>query len=253
MRPGGMSSFQIFTPAEIASLRKGGAILRGALERTARFVKSGVTTKELDAVAEAYIREHGGSPAFKGYNSFPATLCTSVNEECVHGIPSDRVLKEGDIVGLDCGVLFDGLYTDACITVPVGSVSDETKRFLATTEEALEKACAIVRKGIRVGDISATIQGIVEAAGYVPVNGLTGHGLGKTLHQFPDVPNAGKAGTGPTLPAGTIIAIEPITAMGKPQIAEESDGWTIRTADRSLSAHFEHTILVLEDGCEILA
>ena len=249
-----MSSFQIFTAAEIELLRRGGKILRDCLTKTATHVQPGITTAELDMIAEKFIRSHDGAlPAFKGYHGFPATLCTSVNDQCVHGIPGQRKLLSGDIVSLDCGVIFGGLYTDACITVPVGYVEEDVLEFLQISQEALEQTCAIVAPGIRVGNISSTIQHSVESHGYSCVNGLTGHGLGTTLHQFPDVPNVGKKGTGPTLPSNTIIAIEPITAMGKPKIREESDGWTICTADGSLSAHFEHTVLVTEAGYELLA
>lgn len=249
-----MSSFQIFSAAEIALLRKGGKILRDCLLEVAKHVKPGITTGHLDSIAEDFIRSHeGAAPAFKGYHGFPATLCTSVNEECVHGIPGPRTLLEGDIVALDCGVIFGGLYTDACLSVPVGKVTEDVLTFLRVSEEALENVCRIVAPGIKVGDISSTIQKFVEGHGYSCVNGLTGHGLGTTLHQFPDVPNVGKAGTGPKLPVHTIIAIEPITAMGRPEIREAGDGWTITTKDRSLSAHYEHTVLVTEAGYEILA
>lgn len=249
-----MSSFQIFTAEEIANLRKGGKILRDCLLETAKHVKPGVTTGHLDSIAEAFIRSHeGATPAFKGYHGFPATLCTSVNEECVHGIPGPRTLNDGDIVSLDCGVILGGLYTDACLTVPVGTISADVQTFLRVSEEALENVCRIVAPGVKVGDISFAIQSYVEEHGYSCVNGLTGHGLGTTLHQFPDVPNVGKRGTGPKLPPNTIIAIEPITAVGRPEIREEADGWTITTKDRSLSAHFEHTVLVTEAGYEILA
>lgn len=249
-----MASFQIFSPAEIELLRKGGKILRDCLTETAKQVKPGVTTAELDRFAEEFIRSHeGATPAFKGYHGFPATLCTSVNEQCVHGIPGPRKLIEGDIVSLDGGVIFGNLYTDACVTVPVGNISAEAALFLKVSEEALETVCAMVAPGVKIGDISAAIQKYVEGHGYSCVNGLTGHGLGTTLHQFPDVPNVGKVGTGPKLPVHTIIAIEPITAMGKPNIREESDGWTITTADRSLSGHFEHTVLVTENGYELIA
>ncbi|NOS67163.1 MAG: type I methionyl aminopeptidase [Candidatus Peribacteraceae bacterium] len=244
----------MFTTEEIESLRKGGKILRDCLIATGAIVKPGMTTKQLDVFAEEFIRSHeGATPAFKGYHGFPATLCTSVNDECVHGIPGPRTLKEGDIVSIDCGVILSKLYTDACLTVPVGAVSDVIATFLSYSEEALENACAIVAPGVKIGDISSCVQTYVERGGYSCVNGLTGHGLGTTLHQFPDVPNTGKAGTGPKLPVNTIIAIEPITSMGRPEIRESDDGWTIATKDRSLSAHFEHTVLVTERGVEILA
>jgi methionyl aminopeptidase len=248
-----VSQFQIFSQNQIASLRKGGAILRGCLDHTATLVRPGITTAELDRAAEEFIRSKGGVPAFKGYHSFPATLCTSINEQCVHGLPGDRVLKEGDIVSLDCGVIYDDLYTDACVTVAVGTITEELKQFLTVTEQALKKAIKVVKKGARVGDISATIQAAVEGGGYSCVRALTGHGLGNTLHQFPDIHNVGEAGTGPVLPAHTLIAIEPITAMGEGRIKEEDDGWTISTADGSPSAHFEHTVLVTEGGCEVIA
>ncbi len=249
-----MSTFQIFDDRQIAALRTGGKILRDCLTATAALVKPGVTTGHLDAFAEDFIRSHDGAiPAFKGYHGFPATLCTSVNEQCVHGIPGPRKLVEGDIVSLDGGVIFGDLYTDACVTVPVGNIPDAVKIFLRVSEEALENACRLVAPGIKIGDISSAVQKYVEGHGYSCVNGLTGHGLGSTLHQFPDVPNVGRAGSGPKLPVHTIIAVEPITAIGKPNIHEEGDGWTIRTADMSLSAHFEHTVLVTESGVEILA
>ena len=248
-----MASFQIFTEREIQSLRKAGKILRECLQHTAKHVKPGISTNELDAIAEEYIVKHGGKPAFKGYNGFPKTLCISVDDECVHGIPSERILKEGEIVSLDGGVLVDDLYTDSCITVPVGKISTEAQKLLKTTSEALEAAVSVVRKGAKVGDISSTIQTIVEAAGCSCIPALTGHGLGKTLHQFPDLPNVGKPGTGPTLPLHTLIAIEPIVALGKGQILQDDDGWTLRTKDGSLSAHFEHTLLITADGCEIIA
>ena len=249
-----VASFQIFSAAEIELLRRGGKILRECLTETSRLVKAGITTAELDRFAEEFIRSHeGATPAFKGYHGFPATLCTSVNEQCVHGIPGPRKLIEGDIVSLDGGVIFGHLYTDACVTVPVGRITEDVAAFLKVSEDALENVCVSIAPGVKIGDISSAIQQYVEKHGYSCVNGLTGHGLGSTLHQFPDVPNVGKAGTGPKLPVHTIIAIEPITSMGKPNIREESDGWTICTADRSLSGHFEHTVLVTETGYEIIA
>lgn len=249
-----MSQFQIFTQDEVAILRRAGTILADCLRETAKEVRPGVTTASLDAFAEKFIRSHeGATPAFKGYRNYPFTLCTSVNEECVHGLPGPRILKDGDIISLDGGVMMSGLYTDACISVGVGNIAPDVARFLRTTEETLEAACAIVKPGTRVGDVSALIQEHIEGAGYKCVNGLTGHGLGKTLHQFPDIPNVGKAGTGPAFPAWTMVAIEPITTMGDPRIVDRDDGWTIAMADGSLAAHFEHTILLTEHGHEILA
>ena len=248
-----VSSFQIFTLKEMDHLRKAGEILRLCLQETAKQVRAGVTTLDLDRFAEAFILSKGGRPAFKGYHGFPCTLCTSINEECVHGIPSHRVLKDGDIVSLDCGVIVGGLYTDACVTVPVGVIPEDVQTFLEKSKAALETACAIIKPGVRIGDISSAIQQSVEGAGYNCVKALTGHGLGHTLHQYPDIPNVGRAGSGPVLPAHTLIAIEPITAMGKSGIKDGDDGWTIITADGSLASHFEHTVLVTGNGHEILA
>ncbi|MBI3618416.1 type I methionyl aminopeptidase [Candidatus Peregrinibacteria bacterium] len=249
-----MSQFQLFSAKQIEALRNGGAILAGCLEEVSQHALPGVTTKELDRIAEQFIRSHEGAlPAFLGYNGYPATLCTSVNDACVHGLPGSRVLKDGDIVALDCGVIFGGLYTDACVTVGVGLLAEETKQFLAVSHGALDAACALVKPGTKIGNISSTIQHMVEGSGYSCVKMLTGHGLGTTLHQFPDVPNVGRAGTGPVLPAHTIIAIEPITSMGTDDIRELPDGWTIVTADGSFSGHFEHTVLVTEEGYKILA
>lgn len=248
-----MSSFQIFTPAEIISLRKGGNILRECLEHVSALVRPGVTTGQLDHAAEECIRAHGGEPAFKGYKGYPATLCTSVNEECVHGIPGNRILNDGDSISLDCGVLFEGLYTDACITVPVGEIAKDTQRLLSVTEKALQEALKVVRAGAHIGDISSVVQRTVEAEGCVPVRALTGHGLGRDLHQFPDVPNFGTVGTGPEIPLHTILAIEPIVSLGSHQVREGGDGWTLVIVDGASSAHFEHTVLVTEEGCEVLA
>lgn len=248
-----MSNFQIFTDAEIASFRTGGKILRGCLDMLVPRAKAGVTTKQLDKLAEDYIREHGGVPAFKGYHDYPATLCTSVNDECVHGIPTDRPLQDGDIVSLDCGVIFDGLYTDACVTVGIGQISPEAQNLLNVTSGALDEAVAFLKAGVKVGDLSSLIQKFVEKGRCKPVRSLTGHGLGYTLHQFPDVPNIGKAGTGPTFPARTVVAVEPIVSISAKDVHGTGDGWTLVTEDGSLAAHFEHTLLILDNGCEVIA
>ena len=245
-------AFQIFTPAQIASLRKGGRILHDCLKYVASLVRPGVATLELNRAAETFIRDHGAAPGFKGYRGYPATLCTSVNEVCVHGMPGKHVLQEGDIIALDCGVLYEKLYTDACVSVPVGRVSKEAHDLLSATEEALRKGIAVVHAGARVGDISSAIHAMLRAHGCDAVRALTGHGLGDTLHQFPDVPNFGEAGKGPVLPVHTILAIEPISTAGSTDVVQEGDGWTIRTKDRALSAHFEHTVLVTEEGSEVL-
>ena len=249
-----MGQCQTFTAQEFDYLREGGKILRGALELVSASVKPGVTTAELDVIAEEYIRSHhGAEPGFKGYHGFPATLCTSINEVCVHGIPSDRTLDDGDIISVDCGVLMHGLYTDACFTAPVGSISSEAQNLLDVTEGALNEAQKMLKAGVRVGDISSTVQQYAESHGYTVVRSLTGHGLGTDLHQFPDIPNFGELGTGPELPAGTLVAIEPIIAMGDYHVVQSSDGWTLSMKDGGLAAHFEHTFAVQTEGCEIIA
>jgi methionyl aminopeptidase len=249
-----MSTFQIFTPAQIESLQRGGKILRDCLDHVSSRVQPGVTTAQLDKTAETFIRDMGAEPGFMGYQNYPSTLCTSVNEQCVHGLPGDRELKEGDIISIDCGVLLDDLYTDACTTVSVGDISSQAQELLTVTQQALSNALEQALEGAHIGDISSVIQKTVEAKGCVPLKCLTGHGLGDTLHQYPDVPNFGRAGSGPTLPKDTIIAIEPIISVGKStDVRTHEDGWTIMTADDALSAHFEHTILITENRCDILA
>lgn len=248
-------SCQVFSKSEQDSLRKGGAILRDCLQYVAPLAKPGVSTLALDRAAEEFILSRGGKPAFKGYHGFPATLCTSVNDHVVHGIPSDKqILQEGDIVSLDCGVIYDGLYTDACVTVGVGSISPNIKKFLTTVSNTLEEAIIdVVQGGMQVGDLSSFIEKKLQKGGYGVVRALTGHGLGETLHQFPDVPNVGKAGTGPILPVGTMIAIEPIATMGSPEVYTSTDQWTVLTKDGSLACHFEHSVLLTADGYEIIA
>ena len=234
-------------------MRRGGSILHACLAHVSSLVRPGVTTQEIDAAAERFIRSHDGAlPAFKGYQGFPATLCTSVNDECVHGIPGERVLQDGDIVSLDCGVLYDNLYTDACVTVGVGYLSPQAETLLRITEEALLCAIHAVHAGIHVGDISAAIEGAVIAEGFVPIKPLTGHGVGSDLHQFPDIPNFVRSDRGPRIPEDTVLAIEPIISSGKKDgIKEGEDGWTLKTQDGALSAHFEHTVLVTDKGCEV--
>jgi methionyl aminopeptidase len=250
-----MASIPIKTPAQIEAMRLGGRVLRDALQTVAAAVRPGISTGELDHIAEQAILKHPGcTPGFKGYHGFPGTLCISVNDEVVHGIPSaDRILKEGDIVGLDGGVLFQGLYTDACLTVLVGEVKPEIRHFVKTTKQALERAVKQVRPDGRIGDISAIIQKTLEDQGYSPVITCTGHGVGIDLHEPPEILNAGKKGTGPAMKPGMMLAIEPISAMGKGDVFTRKDGWTIVTQDHSPSAHFEHTVLVTETGVEIIA
>lgn len=246
-------SFNVFNQQEIQTFRKAGKILRECLEMLRDHVMPGITTGELDIIAERFIRERGGEPGFKGYNGYLYSTCISVNEECVHGLPGDRKLKDGDIVSLDCGVRLDGLNTDACITVGVGKISTEAQHLLDTTQSALEAAVEVIKPGVRVGDVSSAVQKVVEKAKCTVIRPLTGHGLGHHLHEFPDIPNHGRAGTGPVFPAGTVIAVEPIVSLGSNDIRETGDGWTLITDDGSLSCHFEHTILLTNNGCEVLA
>lgn len=248
-----MPIIQTFSPAQIEIFREAGRILKGCLEMLAAQVKPGITTGELDRLAEHYILNHGGEPGFKGYQGYKYAICTSINEECVHGLPGPRVLQEGDIISLDCGVRLKGLNTDACITVPVGKISSEAQHLLEVAKQALDRAVEVIKAGVKVGDVSSAIQKVIEAGKCKPVRALTGHGLSQELHAPPDIPNFGKAGTGPVLPADTVIAVEPIVSLGSHDVRETADRWTLVTADHSLSAHFEHTILVTDGGCEVLA
>jgi methionyl aminopeptidase len=248
-----VSQFQIFNTQQIESLYKGGEILRDCLQYVSDLAKEGVTTNALNEAAEVFILDNGALPGFKGYKGYPATLCTSINEECVHGLPGNRSLKKGDIISIDCGVLFDDLYTDACITVGIGEISQKAQSLLDVTKDALKNALGIIRAGIHVGDISFVIQHTVESHGFTPLKSLTGHGLGYSLHQFPDIPNRGRKGSGPIIPNQTVLAIEPIISIGKNmEVQESGDNWTLITADGELCAHFEHTILVTEEGCDII-
>lgn len=248
-----MGRSQVFAAGEIASFRAGGAILSGCLAMLREKSVPGITTGELDRLCETYIRDHGGVPAFKGYEGFPGSLCTSINDECVHGIPGSRALEDGDIVNLDSGVIFDGLYTDAGLMARVGNVSKDAHRVIDATEEALRRAIDLVKAGVRVGDISSSIGATAAEFGCRPVKNLVGHGLGRTLHCYPDIPNEGKAGTGPTLPAGTVVAIEPIFTLGSGNIVFAPDGWTIRSSEGMLCSQTEHSVVVTDDGHEIIA
>ncbi|MFH0838216.1 MAG: type I methionyl aminopeptidase [Patescibacteria group bacterium] len=250
-----MSAIIIKTPEEIKVMRHAGEVLTKTLDLMAESVRIGISTKELDEIAEKFICSHGGcTPGFKGYHGFQGSICTSINDEAVHGIPSsDRVLRNGDIVGVDCGVCYNGLHTDACRTFIVGEAPYEVKRFVKTTKDALRQAVKQVRPGGRIGDISEAIQSTLERFDYAPVIECTGHGVGHDLHEAPEILNAGKKGTGPVMQPGMVLAIEPISAMGHGDIRKAKDQWTLCTADGSLSAHFEETVLVTENGCEVLA
>ncbi len=241
------------TEAEIAAIRASSQIVARVLEELKSMVRPGVTTQELDRYAEARASELGAVPAFKGYRGYPASLCTSVNEEIIHGIPSGRILKEGDIVGLDFGVMFDGFYGDAAITVPVGNVSSLAERLIAVAEEAFERGLAEMREGNRISDISHAIQTYVEGQGFSVIRSFVGHGIGHSPHEEPQVPNFGLPGRGPKIKKGLTLAIEPMIAAGDWQEEILADGWTAVTRDRSLSAHYEHTVALTERGAEILS
>ncbi|HKA63355.1 MAG TPA: type I methionyl aminopeptidase [Methylomirabilota bacterium] len=238
---------------EIDAIREAARLVARTLAMLSREVRPGVSTARLDELAEAFIRDHGARPAFKGYRGFPASICPSINEEVVHGIPGPRTLAEGDIVGMDVGVEKDGYYGDAACTFPVGTVGPEVERLLQVTREALMRGVAQAKAGNRVGDISHAIQSHVEAHGYSVVRSLVGHGIGRHMHEEPQVPNYGTPDRGPRLMAGQVLAIEPMVNVGAPDVVTRPDGWTVVTKDGSLSAHFEHTVAVGTEGPEILS
>ncbi len=236
---------------EVALIREGAKILSKTQGQVAKKIKPGVTTWELDALAEAFIRDSGGVPSFKGYQKFPATLCTSVNEYVVHGLPSNYALQEGDIVSVDCGVYYKGFHSDAAFTYPVGVVSDEVMSLLRVTKEALYCGINEARVGNRVGDISYAIQHYAQCHGYSVVRELVGHGVGRALHEDPPVPNYGRRGHGAQLRQGMVLAIEPMINLGRRQVVQEKGG-VFRSLDRKVTAHFEHTVVVMESKAEIL-
>ena len=242
------------SPKEIEKMRRAGQVVREVLELVRSRVKPGATTLDLEKTAEARLAELGVKAAFKGYHGFPCVLCTSVNSEVVHGIPSPkRVLKEGDIVSLDFGAVVDGYFGDAAITVPVGEKIDpETARLLKATEASLKAAIEVVRPGATLGDVGYAVQKVVEAEGFSVVRDFVGHGIGVHMHEDPQVPNFGIAGRGMKLRAGMVIAIEPMVNAGKPDVVVLGDGWTAVTADGSMSAHFEHSVAVTADGARVL-
>jgi methionyl aminopeptidase len=240
------------SPAEIEKMRASNGLVADVLAHLATLVAPGVTTLELDTEAEKLVRAAGAEPAFKGYRGFPNTLCVSVNEEVVHGIPAKRKLVEGDIISIDMGVKLNGFFGDSAVTLPVGRISPEAARLLRVTEESLEKAIEHVRIGGRVSDIGHAIQQHVEAAGYSIVRQFVGHGIGASLHEEPQIANYGAPGRGPRLAEGMTLAIEPMVNMGRDAVKVLSDGWTAVTKDGSLSAHFEHTVAVGRDGPLVL-
>jgi methionyl aminopeptidase len=239
--------------AELQRLRDANRLVGLVLERVREAVAPGVTTAELDALAEREVRAGGAVPAFKGYKGYPATICASINEQVVHGIPSSRVLREGDIISIDLGTLLDGFYGDSAVTVGVGSITPEAAKLLRVTEASLWKAIDTVRPGARVSDIGHAVQTHVEAAGFSVVREFVGHGIGAQLHEEPQIPNYGDPGRGPRLAEGMVLAIEPMVNAGAAGVKVLQDGWTAVTADRSLSAHFEHTVAVTSDGVEVLS
>ncbi len=246
-------TIELKSPKEIGAMREAGAIVAATLSILADAAKSGVSTFELDKIAAAELERRKAKPAFLGYHGFPATLCVSVNAEVVHGIPSaKRTIREGDLVSLDFGCVVRGFYADAALTVGVGKVSPAAKRLMDVTRESLHKGIDAMKVGARLGDVSSAVQGHCETAGFSVVREFVGHGIGRALHEDPPVPNYGKAGTGLRLAAGMVLAIEPMVNAGGPEVVTLDDGWTAVTKDGSLSAHFEHTIALTEDGPEIL-
>ena len=240
------------TADEIEILRKNNLIVSKTLAEVAKLIKPGITTIQLDKRAEEFIRDHGAEPAFKGYKGFPATLCTSINEQVVHGIPDETILKEGDIISIDCGTYMDNYYGDSAFTFEVGEVKPEVRNLLKVTKESLELGVQQAINGNRLGDISYAIQNHAENAGYSVVREMVGHGIGKELHEPPEVPNYGKRGRGVKLQTGMVICIEPMINMGKKAIKQKDDGWTIVAADRLPSAHFEYAVVINKEKPDIL-
>jgi len=240
------------TKEEIELMRRSSRVVAETLRLLGSTVRQGVTTRELDRIAEEHIRSKGGLPSFKGYRGFPASICASVNSEVVHGIPGDRTLAEGDIISIDVGVLMDGYHGDGAATFPVGTISEAAARLLGTTREALAAGIGEARDGNRVSDISRAVQEVVEAAGFSVVRDLVGHGIGQQMHEEPQVPNFVSHGSSPRLVEGMTLAIEPMVNAGGHGITVRDDAWTVVTSDGSLSAHFEHTVAITRDGAETL-
>lgn len=240
------------TPAEIEQMRRAGSLVGQVLEKLREHVAPGVSTRELDAIAENMIRSRGGVPSFKGYRGYPASICASVNNEIIHGIPGDRMLVDGDIVSIDCGAMLGGYHGDAAMTFPVGDVSAEAEKLMTVTREALNAGIAMARLKMRLGDIGNAIQRHVEANGFSVVRDFVGHGIGRHMHEDPQIPNFGPAGMGMRLRTGMVLAIEPMVNAGVHEVVVMDDGWTACTRDGSLSAHFEHTVAITDDGPEVL-
>lgn len=243
---------ELKTQAELEIMREAGRIVARTREVLAKAIKPGITTKELDYIADQEIRKWGAIPSFKGYNGYPASICTSVNEELVHGIPGERKLKEGDIISVDIGANYKGYHGDSAWTFPVGEISEESKALLRVTEESLYQGLDQARPGNRLSDISHAIQAYVEAHGFSIVREYVGHGIGKNLHEDPQIPNYGLPGHGPRLKPGMVLAIEPMVNAGERYVKTLPDNWTVVTVDGRNAAHFEHTIAITETGYEIL-
>jgi len=241
------------TDEEIELIRESSLLVGKTLAEVAKEIKPGVRIDKLDHIAEEFIRDSGAVPGFKGYNGFPATLCISINEQVVHGIPGNRILKDGDIASIDCGTILNGFYGDSAYTFAVGNVRDEVLQLMKRTKESLYKGIEKAVIGSRVGDIGYAVQKYVEEAGYSVVRDLVGHGLGKQLHEKPEIPNYGRRGTGTKLKEGLVICIEPMINLGTHRVIQEKDGWTIRTADSLHSAHYEHAVAVRKNQADILS
>lgn len=244
---------QIKTDTEIEKIRRSSLLVGKTIAEVARHMRPGISTIELDKVAETFIRDNGAKPAFKGYHGYPATLCISVNEVVVHGIPGKLELKDGDLVSIDCGTIIDGYYGDSAFSFGIGEISEDIRLLMERTRESLYRGIATAISGKRIGDIGFEVQSYVEGFGYSVVRDLVGHGLGTGLHEKPEVPNFGKRGSGSKLEEGMVICIEPMINLGNRMVVQERDGWTIRTADRKPSAHFEHAIAIGKDKADILS
>jgi methionyl aminopeptidase len=240
------------TDVEVGYLRESALLVSRALAEVAKLIRPGVSTIYLDKIAEEFIRDNGAVPGFKGYNKFPATLCTSVNEVVIHGIPSEYQLKEGDIISIDCGVILNGWYGDSAYTFAVGEISEENKRLLEYTKASLDEGVKKAIAGNRVGDISDAVQSKAESGGYTVVREYVGHGIGKKLHERPNVPNYGKRGSGPKLKKNLVICIEPMINAGRKETLRMRDGWTIKTADGKPSAHYEYVVAIDKGKANVL-
>ncbi len=241
------------SPAEIERMRRAGRITAATIERLLPEVRPGVTTAKLDAIAEQFMRDEGATPSFKGYRGFPASICTSINQEVVHGIPGKRRLKEGDLLSLDVGAVWEGYHGDSAVSVFVGEPpSDEAEKLLRVTEESLEAGIRLLKPGNRLSDVGNAVQQVVEGAGFAVVREYVGHGVGRSLHEDPQIPNYGDPGRGPEIRAGLVVAIEPMVIAGDWPTRVLADDWTVVSVDGSLAAHFEHTIAVTDDGPEVL-